>query len=60
MLLGPAVAVELTGAALDDVAWPWLLCSSRRKLGPEPTTGVAKLRGLGRVLLSVARKFQSG
>lgn len=33
--------------------------SSRRKLGPEPTTGVAKLRGLGIVLLLVSLKFQS-
>ncbi len=28
--------------------------SSLRKLGPVPTTGVAKFRGLGRVLLSPA------
>jgi hypothetical protein len=34
--------------------------SSLRKLGPEPTTGVAKFRGLGSVLLSPPRKFQSG
>jgi hypothetical protein len=34
--------------------------SSLRKLGPEPTTGVAKFNGLGSVLLSPPRKFQSG
>lgn len=60
VLLGPAVAVELAGAALDVAAGPGLFCSSRKKLGPDPTTGVAKFKGLGRVLLSVARKFQSG
>lgn len=34
--------------------------SSLRKLGPDPTTGVAKLRGLGRVLLLSPLKFHSG
>lgn len=29
--------------------------SSRRKLGPVPTTGVAKLRGLGKVFESLPR-----
>lgn len=34
--------------------------SSLKKLGPDPTTGVAKFSGLGRVLLSPPLKFQSG
>jgi hypothetical protein len=34
--------------------------SSLKNDGPEPCTGVAKLRGLGRMLLSLPRKFQSG
>lgn len=34
--------------------------SSRRKLGPDPTTGVAKLRGLGSVLLSWFLAYKSG
>lgn len=39
---------------------PGMWVSSRRKLGPEPTTGVAKFRGLGSVLLSLPLKFHSG
>lgn len=34
--------------------------SSLRKDGPVPTTGVAKLSGLGSVLLSREPKFHSG
>jgi len=54
--------VVLVAAAEVDAAWPLLEApwSSLRKLGPEPTTGVAKFNGLGKVLLSLPRKFQSG
>lgn len=34
--------------------------SSLKKLGPDPTTGVAKLSGLGRVLPSWFREYKSG
>jgi hypothetical protein len=52
----PAVAVVLLPAAAAVVV---VACSSLRKLGPDGPTGVAKLSGLGMVLLSEARKFQS-
>lgn len=38
----------------------WGFGSSLKKLGPDPTTGVAKFNGLGRVLLSPPLKFHSG
>lgn len=49
----------LIATAARFVLLLWL--SSLRKLGPLPTTGVAKFSGLGSVLLlSPPRKFHSG
>lgn len=58
-LEAPAVVV-VDGSVPADVAVLGVWCSSLRKLGPEPTTGVAKFSGLGSVLLSLPRKFHSG
>ena len=52
----PAVEVVALPAGAAVVT---AVLSSLRKLGPDGPIGVAKLSGLGRVLLSVARKFQS-
>lgn len=55
----PAVDV-VEGPEVAEVLLLLVWWSSRKKLGPDPTTGVAKFRGLGKVLLSFARKFHSG
>lgn len=61
MTLAGAPAVDVVeGPDVADVLLLLAWWSSRKKLGPDPTTGVAKFRGLGKVLLSFARKFHSG
>lgn len=63
-LLGSLLGSTGSGEPLLLISGLFLLTlagtSSLKKLGPEPTTGVAKFSGLGRVLPSWFLEYKSG